>query len=198
MAMGVLVDPSFAFPLPIFGINYLDFEFRGRPDTQFALLFGGVLAAGNLQRPKLGGTPLDASLDFFAIAAPASDRLHTPAGERESERLLTWPLSAGATTVTVQGVITQKVRQRTSSGGTNYGIFLQNTAATADAGVTWNDEQPFRQQLSRLFGPAQDRLADLRARGFSRAIIAWTDATEYYRRVCGAVVGHRFIAMTKP
>ena len=26
MAIGVLVDPSFAFPLPIFGINYLDFE----------------------------------------------------------------------------------------------------------------------------------------------------------------------------
>jgi hypothetical protein len=95
MAMGVLVDPSFAFPLPIFGINYLDFEFRGRPDTQFALLFGGVLAAGNLQRPKLGGTNLDASIDFFGIAAPASDRLYGEDGERESEALLTWPLSTG-------------------------------------------------------------------------------------------------------
>jgi hypothetical protein len=95
MAMGVLVDPSFAFPLPIFGINYLDFEFRGRPDTQFALLFGGVLAAGNLQRPKIGGTPLDASVDFFGIAAPASDRLYVGGGERKTEALLTWPLSAG-------------------------------------------------------------------------------------------------------
>ena len=88
MAIGVLVDPSFAFPLPIFGINYLDFEVRGRADTQFALLFGGVLAAGNLQRPKLAGTPLDASIDFFGIAAPASDRLHTADGEREAERVL--------------------------------------------------------------------------------------------------------------
>jgi hypothetical protein len=95
MAMGVLVDPSFAFPLPIFGINYLDFEFRGRPDTQFALLFGGVLAAGNLQRPKIGGTPFDASVDFFGIAAPASDRLYVQGGERKTEALLTWPLSAG-------------------------------------------------------------------------------------------------------
>ena len=95
MAIGVLVDPSFAFPLPIFGINYLDFEVRGRADTQFALLFGGVLAAGNLQRPKLAGTPLDASIDFFGIAAPASDRLHTADGEREAERVLTWPLSTG-------------------------------------------------------------------------------------------------------
>ena len=29
MAMGVTIDPSYAFPLPIFGINYLDFEFGG-------------------------------------------------------------------------------------------------------------------------------------------------------------------------
>jgi len=95
MAMGLLVDPSFGYPLPIFGLNILDFEFRGRPDTQFALLFAGVLAAGNIQRPKLGGTPLDASLDFFAIAPPASDRLYVSGGELEEERLLTWPLTTG-------------------------------------------------------------------------------------------------------
>ena len=95
MAMGLLVDPSFGYPLPIFGLNILDFEFRGRPDTQFALLFAGVLAAGNIQRPKLGGSPLDASLDFFAIAPPASDRLYVGGGERETERLLTWPLTTG-------------------------------------------------------------------------------------------------------
>ena len=94
MAMGVTIDPSYAFPLPIFGINYLDFEF-GNPDTQLALLFGGVLAAGNIQRPKLGSTPLDASVDFFAIAAPSSDRLYGPEGEREDQRVLTWPLSSG-------------------------------------------------------------------------------------------------------
>jgi hypothetical protein len=95
MAAGVLLDPSFAFPLPIFGINYLDFEFRGRADTQLAVLFGGVLAAGNLQRSKIGRTPLDLSLDFFGIAVPASDRLYRQSGEQEAERLLTWPLSAG-------------------------------------------------------------------------------------------------------
>ena len=69
MAMGVYVDPSYAFPLPILGINYLDFEF-GSPDSQLALLFAGVLAAGNIQRPKLGSTPLDASIDFFAHCRP--------------------------------------------------------------------------------------------------------------------------------
>jgi hypothetical protein len=95
MAMGVTLDPSYGFPLPIFGINYLNFEFRGRQDTQLAILFAGVLAAGNVQRPKIGGTPFDASVDFFAIAAPSSDRVYEAAGEREGERLLTWPLTTG-------------------------------------------------------------------------------------------------------
>jgi len=96
MAIGVLIDPSYAFPVPIFGINYLAFEVRGRQDTQFALLFGGVFAAGNLQRSRLGRTPLDASLDFFGIAVPASDRVYDEDGERQSERLLSWSLSSGA------------------------------------------------------------------------------------------------------
>ena len=95
MAMGVTLDPSYAFPLPIFGINYLNFEFLGRQDTQLAVLFAGVLAAGNIQRPKLGGTPFDASVDFFAIAVPSSDRLYEASGELEEERLLTWPLTTG-------------------------------------------------------------------------------------------------------
>ena len=95
MAIGVTIDPSYDFPLPIFGINYLDFEFRN-PDTQLAVLFAGVLAAGNIQRPKIGNTPFDASLDFFAIAVPSNERIYRADGEQPAERLLTWPLTAGA------------------------------------------------------------------------------------------------------
>lgn len=94
MAMGVTFDPSFAFPLPIFGINYLDFDFGG-PNSQLALLFAGVLAAGNIQKPKLGNTPFDASVDFFAIAVPATDRLFADGRDLESQRVLTWPVSTG-------------------------------------------------------------------------------------------------------
>jgi hypothetical protein len=93
MAFGTTIDPSFGFPLPILGINYLDFEF-GSPDSQLALLFGGVLVLGNIQRPKLIG-PIDGSVDFFAIAAPGSDRIYDASGPRDEERVLTWPLSAG-------------------------------------------------------------------------------------------------------
>ncbi len=94
-AFGVTIDPSYDYPLPIFGINYLNFEFLGRPDTQLALLFGGVLAAGNVQRPRIIGRRVDLNVDFFAIAVPGADRFYVPTGEREAERLLTWPLSTG-------------------------------------------------------------------------------------------------------
>jgi hypothetical protein len=94
MAIGTTIDPSYAYPLPMFGIDYLNFQF-GSPNQQLAVLFAGVLAAGNIQRSKIGNTHLDASVDFFGIAAPSSDRLYSAAGEAESERVLTWPESVG-------------------------------------------------------------------------------------------------------
>ncbi|MEN3337090.1 MAG: hypothetical protein V7647_766 [Acidobacteriota bacterium] len=94
VAIGTTIDPSYAYPLPMLGINYLNFEF-GNPDTQLAILFAGVLGAGNIQRPKIGSTPFDVSVDFFAIAVPSSDRLYGTGGERKAEALLTWPLSTG-------------------------------------------------------------------------------------------------------
>ena len=54
MAIGATIDPSYGYPLPMFGINYLDFEFGGK-DSQLALLFAGVLALGNVQRPEARG-----------------------------------------------------------------------------------------------------------------------------------------------
>ena len=95
MAIGTTIDPSYSFPLPMFGINYLDFEFGGK-NSQLALLFAGVLALGNVQRPRIFGQPLDLSLDFFAIGVPGSDRVYTATGERTDERLLNIPLSTGA------------------------------------------------------------------------------------------------------
>ena len=83
MAIGTTIDPSFDFPLPILGINYLDFEF-GSPDSQLALLFGGVLVLGNIQRPKLSGrsTAASTSSPSPCRAATAST---TPAGRATRE-----------------------------------------------------------------------------------------------------------------
>jgi hypothetical protein len=94
LAFGVTLDPSFEYPLPILGLNYLNFDVRGS-GNQFALLFGGVFVAGNLQKPRLGRTPFHASVDFFGIAVPATDLSFDTTGERPGERVLTIPFSAG-------------------------------------------------------------------------------------------------------
>jgi hypothetical protein len=94
LAMGTTLDPSFDFPLPIFGLNYLNFNFLGT-DSQLALLWGGVLALGNVQKPRLGSSRLDANLDFFAIAVPGNDIVFDAGGERRDERVLTIPFSVG-------------------------------------------------------------------------------------------------------
>ncbi|HVR38320.1 MAG TPA: GNAT family N-acetyltransferase [Thermoanaerobaculia bacterium] len=41
-------------------------------------------------------------------------------------------------------------------------------------------------------------LADLRALGHRRAIIAWTDALAFYAKACGATPAHRFVTLQKP
>jgi len=40
-------------------------------------------------------------------------------------------------------------------------------------------------------------LADLRRLGYHRAVIPWTDATEYYRKICGAKIAERFVVLRK-
>jgi hypothetical protein len=94
LAAGVTVDPSFDYPLPILGINYLDFEFLGK-DSQLALLFGGILALANVQKPRAVGGKVDASLDLFAIAVPLNDQVFDSAGELRGQRLRTLPFSTG-------------------------------------------------------------------------------------------------------
>ena len=40
-------------------------------------------------------------------------------------------------------------------------------------------------------------LADLRRLGYHRAVIPWTHATEYYRKICGAKIADRFVVLRK-
>ncbi len=40
-------------------------------------------------------------------------------------------------------------------------------------------------------------LDDLHALGYSRAVIPWTDALEFYRKCCGALPAHRFVAFAR-
>lgn len=43
----------------------------------------------------------------------------------------------------------------------------------------------------------QASLADLRRLGYTRVVIPWTDALDFYRKACGAVPAHRFVTLTR-
>jgi hypothetical protein len=94
LAFGTIIDPSYDYPLPIAGLNYLNFDFLGN-DNQLALLFGGILALANVQRPKALGDNVSASVDLFAIAVASNDQVFDAGGERLGRRLRNRPFSTG-------------------------------------------------------------------------------------------------------
>ncbi len=94
MSLGADIDPSFDYPLPIGGINILDFNFLNR-NLQLALLFGGVIALGNIQRANLWGGKFDASVDFFGLALKANDDVFDADGRRGGERVNRIPVALG-------------------------------------------------------------------------------------------------------
>jgi len=92
--LGADIDPSFDRPLPIGGLNILDFDFLNR-NLQLALLYGGVIALGNIQHANLWGGRFDASVDFFGLALKANDDVFDGSGKRSGERVDKIPLGTG-------------------------------------------------------------------------------------------------------
>ena len=72
---GTIVDPSYDYPLPLVGIDYVNFNFLNR-GLQLGFIFSGVLAAGNLQKAKIGGSKFDVSVDFYGIAVKSNDQVY--------------------------------------------------------------------------------------------------------------------------
>jgi hypothetical protein len=92
--LGADIDPSMDIPLPIGGLNILDFNFLNR-NLQLALLYGGVIVFGNIQHANLWGGKFDASVDFFGLALKANDDLFDANGKRSGERVNRIPGAAG-------------------------------------------------------------------------------------------------------
>jgi hypothetical protein len=89
----VTYDPSYDYPLPIVGINYLDFEFLGKKQ-QLALLFGACWPrqrpAPQDPRPQGGREPRPLR-DRGAV----NDQVYDTSGEIQGERLRDHPFSTG-------------------------------------------------------------------------------------------------------
>jgi len=93
-ALGADIDPSFDYPLPIGGLDILDFNFL-KKNLQLALLYGGVIAFGNIQHANLWGGKFDASVDFFGLALKSNDDVFDSQGKRSGERVDRIPAGAG-------------------------------------------------------------------------------------------------------
>lgn len=83
---GVFYDDSLDFPLPLAGINYFSFDFKGT-GNQLNAFFGGALATVDFAQPRAFGTKFDLGADAFVFAFPTSDQLFRNEEEAPGEEV---------------------------------------------------------------------------------------------------------------
>ncbi|MCZ6727593.1 MAG: hypothetical protein O7A98_09615, partial [Acidobacteria bacterium] len=83
---GVFYDESLDFPLPLAGINYFSFDFRGT-GMQANLFFAGVLALGNISNPDFLGSRWDLGASLFGIAIPFTNSIFRDGVESVEEEV---------------------------------------------------------------------------------------------------------------
>ncbi len=81
---GVFWDESRDFPLPLGGIDYFSFDYKGT-GKQVNLFFAGVLLIGNVADPDVFGSKWDAGASVFALAVGGTDSTFRDGIEREEE-----------------------------------------------------------------------------------------------------------------
>ncbi|HEX3530453.1 MAG TPA: hypothetical protein VH988_25610 [Thermoanaerobaculia bacterium] len=72
---GVFYDDSMSYPLPLAGVNYFSFDFKGT-GNQLNVFFAGALLTANMAQPRLFGSRFDFGGSAFALAVPFTDTLY--------------------------------------------------------------------------------------------------------------------------
>ena len=67
---GVFYDDALDYPLPLAGVNYFTFDFKGT-GKQVNVFFAGALLTANIAEPRLFGSRFDAGANAFALAIAA-------------------------------------------------------------------------------------------------------------------------------
>jgi hypothetical protein len=89
--VGAFYDRSLSYPLPLAGVNYLNFDVGGR-GHQTDVFFAGVLLTANYTDPSFLGTRADAGADLFAVAVPFGDSSYRNGREVTNEKIKDRPL----------------------------------------------------------------------------------------------------------
>jgi hypothetical protein len=89
-AAGVFYDDALDYPLPLAGVNYFSFDYKGT-GQQVNLFYGGVLLIGNVAQPRLFGSRFDAGAQVFAIAVPTTDTFFRDGREIKGEDIRQLP-----------------------------------------------------------------------------------------------------------
>jgi hypothetical protein len=145
---GVFYDDALDFPLPLVGVNYFSFDFRGS-GQQLNLFFGGVLLSVDYADPNFLGSKFDAGADVFGIAFPLTDTLYRDDREIEAEEVEALPASFGLTLGRPLGSYV-KARLGYDLSWVNYG----RTDATAPDFVPPNDTLTHSASLGLRFARA--------------------------------------------
>src|SRR6185295_6569547 len=84
LAGGVFYDDAMDYPLPLAGINYFSFDFKGTK-KQVNVFFGGALLLASAAEPRLFGSRFDLGANVFGIAVPVTDSLFRASGEDKTQ-----------------------------------------------------------------------------------------------------------------
>jgi len=73
---GCFYDSSYAFPVPLAGINYLNFDIGGKgKGRQVNILFGGAMLLANYADPSLFGSGISLGANFNGIAFASKNKI---------------------------------------------------------------------------------------------------------------------------
>jgi hypothetical protein len=90
---GVFYDDALDYPLPLAGINYFSFDYKGTKQ-QVNLFFGGALVIGNIAQPRLFGSRFDAGAQAFLLAFPVTDTFYSNGHELKEQAIKQLPANA--------------------------------------------------------------------------------------------------------
>jgi len=91
--LGGFYDSSISYPIPLLGLNYMNFNLGGK-GRQVNIFFGGAMLTANYCDPSFMGTKMDLGANLIAFAFPLKNRVyqHDTGTEIEAESLKRWPI----------------------------------------------------------------------------------------------------------